>query len=210
MDESRRFLILGGVAGALLALGGCSALPTREEMRARSAAKFADKALLAAFYPDPMHRQYDTFDIDESAIEFEKVTSLGTSSTSVAENKYLQVSEVTDDIAQRYVGVATGRGNKVRLYKAAVNGRIARLFRLDPYVNTPARTDLDYAMIEFDGSDRMVSVLYRFAYLMPDFANTYGYARRFSHIFVDRAAMRAIENALPNAFLAENELRSAS
>lgn len=205
MNCRRGFLGFVG-SSIILSVAGCVGMPTREEALSNGSKKFSDQGLLSAIYPKFMkHDGYEIRSIGLNVIEVKKeITVSRTLNSEKSIIEYQMVDYSNDELAKSYVQAAQKRGNVVRLYKPAVNIKIASMFDLPRDVFTP-QTGLDQALIEFSSNGRMVSVLYRVVFVwLNEMAR---YSNQYSR-FVVGSEVRKIENQMSASFLKDYEIPS--
>lgn len=203
-----RRVFLGFIGSSiLLSVAGCVGIPTREEALNNGSKRFTDQVLLSAIYPKFMkHNGFEIQNIDSNIIEIKKEITVSralNSDKSIVE--YQTVDYSNDELAKSYVQAAQKRGNVVRLYKSAVNIKIASIFELPRDVFTP-QTGLDQALIEFNSNGRMVSVLYRVVFVWHH--EMARYSNQYSR-FVVGSEVRKVENQMSASFLKDYEIPSS-
>lgn len=128
------------------------------------------------------------------------------SSPNVSRNYYLnKYDSSSDEIANLFVKTAKEKGNKVKMYKSALNQQIERMKNFSSIkFDYPYSNDLDNILIEYDSQNKISSVLLRFHV----HAKYMGYIHeRYSVIVFDPAFNRQIESQVNNRYFSETFIR---
>jgi hypothetical protein len=187
-------ILFSGVATAGL-------FKSAEERLKEDAAKFADKALLAGFYPQDESLQPYRLQISSQTLLLSQGEYAGYKSNEEVVQKYRQTDYTQDAVATRFKRYAQASGLTISTYKSRINEAVSAQ-------NTPASlfgrhghyADQDSCLIATNASGRMVAILYRFLRIEPNFA-TKGFTQY--SIILSGDAVRRVEDKVPSSLLTD-------
>lgn len=172
-----------------------------DERLKEDAAKFPDKPLLIAFYPQDESLQRYRLDIWEDALVFSQGELAGYRSPEDILKAYRQTDYTQDAVASRFKKYAGENGLSVATYKSRINQEVSG--KRTPQIlkgRHGSYADQDSCMIATNSSGRMIAILYRFLKVEPNFA-TKGYTQ-YSIILVGDT-VRRIEDQIPTSLLTD-------
>jgi len=207
-------------------LSGCAQLQLLDEkfenysasQRIERYNNFPDKHLLSNIYllsQDGKNHGL-TEELASESFEFDKITEYSFSvekkifsepNMNLIFNKYnnYNYDSSSDAIANKYIGSVKLRGNRAFLYKPIMGKLINEILR-QPFDKTDKTSEwygLDNAIIEYDSSDRIVSVLVRAHQAVITFGAD---SRQYSTIYTG-SSIRHIENNIPNSIFTDSFIR---
>ena len=176
-------------------------LKSAEERLEEDVGKFPDKVLLAEFYPKDESLKKYKLDISADVLLLSQGEYAGYHSNEEVVEKYRRTDYTQDPVAIHFKHYAEVNKLTVPTYKSHINELVSEQ-------NTPESlfgryghyADQDSCLIATNASGRMVSILYRFLRIEPNFA-TKGFTQYSIILTGDR--VRRVEDKMPSSLLAD-------